>query len=89
MAIRDEESGPSKALEHAYILEGEDPISLPNKFVHFSNFVGMLVMGFKKEISSLKRIWSQEKGMGLRSQVEKGIISRHLVLRGNHVNLSA
>ena len=49
LAIRAEESRPSKALEHACILEEEDPISLPSKFVHFNNFVGMPIARFKKD----------------------------------------
>ena len=66
LAIRAEELRPSKALEHACILEEEDPISLPSKFVHFNNFVGMPIARFKKEISSLLKNLEARQGHGVK-----------------------
>lgn len=65
MEIRAEKLGSSRALEHAGNLEGEDPVRLPNKFIQFSNFVGMLVVGFEKEISSfLKNLEERKRALG-------------------------
>ena len=62
LAVRDEELGSSRALEHVSNLEGEDLVCLPSKFVQFSNFVGMLVARFKKEISSFLKNLEERKG---------------------------
>ena len=45
-------------------LEGD--VSLPRKFVNFSNYVGMLVAGFEKEINSLLKNLEARKGRGVK-----------------------
>ena len=41
-------------------------LCLPNGFVEFSNCLGMLVLGFEKEISSLLRKLESKKGCGVK-----------------------
>lgn len=52
----------SHAMELTYVSEGEDLDSLPSKFVNFSNYVGMPMTWFKKEISSFLKILESRKG---------------------------
>ena len=78
LTIRAEELGSSKALEHVGNLEGEDPIRLPNKFIQFSNFVGMLVAGFEKEISSFMKNLEERKGCGVKISSRKRISASRL-----------
>ena len=59
---RVEELEALKALEFACVLEREVMDSLSSKFVNFSSFVGMLVEGFEKEISSLLKKLVGRKG---------------------------
>lgn len=66
LAIRVEELGSFRALEPADDLEGEDTVSLPSKFVHFSNSMGMLVVGFDKKISSLLKNLEARKRSGVK-----------------------
>ncbi|RVW40643.1 hypothetical protein CK203_079211 [Vitis vinifera] len=44
-------------------------VCLPNGFVEFSNCLGMLVLGFEKEISSLLRKLESKKGCGVKCSV--------------------
>lgn len=64
-------------------------VNLPNKFVHFSNFVGMLVAGFEKEINSLLKNLEVKKWRGVKISGGKRNHLSTFVLRGNYVNLSA
>ena len=53
----------------ACVPKEEDLLSLPNKFVNFSSYLGMPIVGFEKEIRSLlkkleARKWCGAKGAG-------------------------
>lgn len=72
--VRAEEMEASKAMEFGCVFVGEDLDSIPNKFVNFSNCVGMLVVGFEKEISSILRKLESIKGHGVKILGRKRIL---------------
>ncbi|RVW17850.1 Protein FAM91A1 [Vitis vinifera] len=72
--LRAEEMEASKAMEFGCVFVGEDLDSIPNKFVNFSNCVGMLVVGFEKEISSILGKLESIKGHGVKILGRKRIL---------------
>lgn len=70
--VRAEEMEASKAMEFGCVFVGEDLDSIPNKY--FSNCVGMLVVGFEKEISSILRKLESIKGHGVKILGRKKIL---------------
>ena len=66
---RDEGLDVNKALEACCLLKRED-LSFSGKFVEVSSFLGLLVVGFEKEINSLLRKMESRKGHGV--EVSKG-----------------
>ena len=66
LVIRAGELEITKALELACVLEGENLVNLPSKLVNFSNYVGMLVVEFEKEINCLMKKLEARKGCGVK-----------------------
>ena len=66
LVIRAGELEITKALELACVLEGEDLVNLPSKLVNFSNYVGMPVVEFEKEINCLMKKLEARKGCGVK-----------------------
>ena len=53
------------------VMEGEDRGSLPSEFVKLGNFVGMLVVGFEREIISLLKNLEARKSRGVKNLGDK------------------
>ena len=66
LEARNEEVDPPRDVGLGRVAKGEDFVCLPNGFVEFSNCLGMLVLGFEKEISSLLRKLESKKGCGVK-----------------------
>ena len=68
MVVRVEELEPSKAIESKCVSMGEvpSPDNLSRQLANLSSFVGMLVAGFEKEISSLMWKMKARKGHGVK-----------------------
>ena len=66
LVIRAGELEITKALELACVLEGEDLVNFPSKLVNFSNYVGMPVVEFEKEINCLMKKLEARKGCGVK-----------------------
>lgn len=66
LVVRVEELEPTKAMELTCVLEEEDLVSLPTKFVNFSSYMRMPVVGFEKEICSLLKKLEVRKRCGVK-----------------------
>ena len=78
---RAEEMEVKKALEAHKGLEGEELsfAIIPNKFSEFSSSLGLLVVGFEKEITVLLRKMESKKGSGIKvSRGSRKSLSSHL-----------
>ena len=66
---RDEEMEFAKALEVDGWSEGEEFffVIIPNKFVEFNSFLGLSMVGFEKEISTLLKKMESRKGCGVKA----------------------
>ena len=66
LQVRIEEVDSLRDLDLGGIVEREEVVSFPSGFVKFSNYLGMPVVGFKKEINSLLRKLELRKGRGVK-----------------------
>lgn len=60
--VRTRELKAFHAMELTCVSKGEDLDSLPSKFVNFSNYEGMPMAGFGKEINPFLKILESRKG---------------------------
>ncbi|RVX20387.1 AP-2 complex subunit alpha-1 [Vitis vinifera] len=65
--VRTKEVDPLRDADLGGVVEGEDFASLPRGFVELSNCLGILVLGFEKEINSLLRKLEAKKGCGVKA----------------------
>ncbi|RVW17316.1 Oligouridylate-binding protein 1 [Vitis vinifera] len=68
---RDEEMVSPLDMDSRCVMEGEDRGSLPSEFVKLGNFVGMLVVGFEREIISLLKNLEARKSRGVKNLGDK------------------
>ena len=51
---------PPRVVGLSGVEEGEEFACLPRRFVEFSNCLGMPILGYKKEINSLRKLESKK-----------------------------
>ena len=65
LVVRDEERNPPCDLGFECAAEVEEVVSLPSSFVKFSSGLGVPIVGFEKEISSLLKKLQSRKESGV------------------------